>query len=479
MNRSDPANIAHGVVTLYDTYGDVIAAADPIEVGIACRGLKGNFTISRRIDPREWYDGTNSHDSQAANYLVQFGPEKLHVVESIIGNSWANPSHFSMIDGVVQCARGGVFATCAPFHSPSSTMMHNIQKALAENAVSFGAVFHTTQSQPAALATLNPRTWPTTLVGFEETGGPYDESLQGVVVKASAASWAGPLAAGGVALLKLLDPSATAGEIVRLIVETAPIVNGKRYMRLDLAAAELLGPRSTPVPEPVPEPQPEPQPEPEPEPMPEPTPTTVPVTSFSSPHPWNVKGWTEPEGLDQGFDGQSSTKALTRRRVGQIDVVCPPGIYRGIQLITANDVPDRDPRIMRVYSDEGLFFEGTIPKTQNRFHQVEVLFDFRGEDIRRIELEIEEGKLTDRPIMQFAELTLIAADESTHEPTPEPGPEPEPEPQPEPEPTPEPTPEPKPEPTPEPKPEPEPQPQPVLVRTIDVYSDGSVEVVDV
>lgn len=249
--RSTAITQSHGVDAARVKYAARLEVAKPVKVGIASRGIPDTL-VSERLDPKQRYAGaTNSHDTTAANHLLSFAPDKFQLVESIISSATNNPSHYGMLDGIVAAINGGCVSVCAPFHSNSGMGWNYIQTALDESGCGFGVVYHTESSQPAYQSTLEPRAWPTVLIGFEESGGPYNADLQGVVVKTGAASWAGPLAASAIAFLKMLAPESSTADIVQAIIKTAPIVNGKRFLRVDLAADVLIGEVAQPKPEPT------------------------------------------------------------------------------------------------------------------------------------------------------------------------------------------------------------------------------------
>lgn len=124
-------------------------------------------------------------------------------------------------------------------------------------------------------------------------------------------------------------------------------------------------PEPTPEPEPQPDPVPEPVPEPDPGPVPEPEPTPQPIPPAEGPMNLTKLAVIQSsfpayeavgEGLDKLTDGDPRTKTLHFNKESsyildfQQDVFCDL-----VALTSANDYPQRDPQIVRIYSDEGSF----------------------------------------------------------------------------------------------------------------------------
>jgi hypothetical protein len=260
FDPSNQANIEHGADVVHEDYGDVIAAADVVEGALVGRGVNtssGAYTVSRTVEVDYEKGGVNSHDSTAAAYLAQFCPEKIHIVDLVISDRPdLSPSHFGLVGGLLRAVGWENYemvyppipVVSAPFDTTSDTQLFGIADLMRDYGSVWAHHFHRGMSTQISYASTHadPRPYPALIVGFEDIG-PYDSSILGATVKVGASSWAAPLMGSAVALMKVLDSSLTHLEMIDLIFDNAEDRDGVRWVRLDLAAATLLGGMTSPI----------------------------------------------------------------------------------------------------------------------------------------------------------------------------------------------------------------------------------------
>lgn len=253
LDRRNSANITHGVVTVHDVYGDAIVSARPVEVGIIGRGIGGSgFTVSRIIDPEGRRNGADAHDSLCARFAAQFAPAKIHVADIVVQPKTSAPSTFDKLDGLRWAILNGVWAFNFPYSEGSNTGIASMAEFADQRGCVWVAHYSFEHSSPGDMSFhAAPRPHPNVPVAFEYTDGPYNDDLLGVVCRSNHASYAGPMLMSALGLLKLLEPGLHHHEAVDLIFRTAERrSDDRRWLRVDKAVEEMLGPRSINVPTP-------------------------------------------------------------------------------------------------------------------------------------------------------------------------------------------------------------------------------------
>lgn len=243
-----------------------------------------------------------------------------------------------------------------------------------------------------------------------------DRTIHILAPHSSAASGAG---AGAAALLRMVKPEASAGDIVDSMFAGADHFSVfQRSGRFDgdgneimlehkltwlnmLKSADILTGDTSAPPIPV-------EPVTPPTPITEPEPNMIevitPQGTFTTEETWNANGRWGAEGFPQAFDEDWNTKALRFAKsaiIGYIPPAEPLKLCTGLVVYTANDAPDRDPEGVVLTFNDGSVITTSFPRTEARGIKIVAPAEFDPQKLVRIDLTSRSGS-----IIQFGTLKL-------------------------------------------------------------------------
>ena len=252
INRNNAVLKAHGVIEVHDRYERIIRDAEPVVVGGVASWLPIDYAnhlnvISLddlRLEIRDGlpYTGKRDmHDFNALKLAQLFAPEKIGLHVTLTGMSL-----FGLMDGFGPPLRSPdkVAAVFLSYMSSSRSHWPTYVQAADRNGTMFIAHTASANAYPGVENLYGDAPGLMVAIPVNEVSGKsrgfYNPETKGCVgVIATAESWATPMLASAVALMRILRPNLSNEEIRYILVKTSKLVgssNGPGILDMKAAA---------------------------------------------------------------------------------------------------------------------------------------------------------------------------------------------------------------------------------------------------